>query len=118
MSNDQAIDDFANPAWWRGEKYGTQTIIDLVNGILDGKHREGVFNAPGLDELRARLIALDTERMTTLHYLVEINDDVDIYEDDEGAARVRFEIEKTAAANSNDKVVLYQFLVTELDSNE
>ena len=57
IADDPELDctDFAKPAWWRGEAYGSSAAIAAVTRILDGKDDgNGVANEPW-QSVRTRL---------------------------------------------------------------
>lgn len=57
LADDPELDctDFAKPAWWRGEAYGSSAAIAAVTRILDGKDDgRGVANEPW-QSVRTRL---------------------------------------------------------------
>ena len=58
LADDPELDgtDFANPAWWRGEAYGSSAAIAAVTRILDGKDDGlGVANDEPWQSVRTRL---------------------------------------------------------------
>ena len=58
--------DAAHPAWWRGEKYGSQQAARKVRKILDGgDDGTGMSSDPDLEKIRRDILALkaDNERL-------------------------------------------------------
>ena len=51
--------DLSHPAWWRGQEQGVNSLIYLLNQMLNdieaGKEHKGVFFNPHLNMLRDRL---------------------------------------------------------------
>lgn len=66
--------DAAHPAWWRGEKYGSQQAARKVRKILDGgDDGVGVSSDPDLEKIRRDILALkaENERLKKLTTMAE-----------------------------------------------
>lgn len=60
--NDDLLDgtDYACPAWWRGNDRAVTVVCQLVHNWLNGEFEAGNFAGPALNELRARMMDLDS----------------------------------------------------------